>query len=45
MPRWLTLPAASITMLLAFSAYGAPLGTLELNYQPLSPALLRRPNL
>lgn len=43
MPRWLTLPAASITMLLAFSAYGAPLGTLELNYQPPEPSVTPPP--
>ncbi|WP_419686462.1 hypothetical protein ACN2W4_00160 [Serratia marcescens] len=43
MPRWLTLPAASITMLLAFSAYGAPLDTLELNYQPPEPSVTPPP--
>ncbi|HGE8463973.1 hypothetical protein PTR02_00915 [Serratia nevei] len=43
MPRWLTLPAASITILLAFSAYGAPLGTLELNYQPPEPSVTPPP--
>ncbi|HIE1305471.1 TPA: hypothetical protein ACXJRF_000329 [Serratia marcescens] len=36
MPRWLTLPAASVTALLAFAACSAP---LELNYQPPEPSV------
>ncbi len=39
MPRWLTLPAASVTALLAFAACSAPLGALELNYQPPEPSV------
>lgn len=39
MPRWLTLPAASVTALLAFAACSAPLAALELNYQPPEPGI------
>ncbi|WP_148876477.1 hypothetical protein [Serratia marcescens] len=43
MPRWLTLPAASAAALLAFGAYSAPLGALELNYQAPDPSVAPAP--
>ena len=43
MPRWLTLPAASVTALLVFAACSAPLGALELNYQPPEPSIAPSP--
>ena len=43
MPRWLTLPAASAAALLAFAAYSAPLGALELNYQAPDPSVAPAP--
>ncbi|MEG7475142.1 hypothetical protein [Serratia marcescens] len=43
MPRWLTLPAASVTALLVFAACSAPLGALELNYQPPEPSISPSP--
>ena len=43
MPRWLTLPAANVTALLVFAACSAPLGALELNYQPPEPSIAPSP--
>ncbi|AOE99925.1 hypothetical protein SMQE08_23460 [Serratia marcescens] len=43
MPRWLTLPTACRAALLAFATCSAPLGALELNYQPPEPSAAPAP--